>query len=412
MQRREKILAAVLGGLLLLMAAWRGAGSLSEAFRARHARIDALQRDIDGKQLQIETGREAEAQLDAWRGRSLPANLAAARTGYQNWLLQLADRSGLQNIVVDGGRAATQGDVYVRFPFTLRARASLANVTRFLHGFYTAGHLHQIRQCALRPLEGSRDLELNLLIEAVTVSGVPRVDQLSSQSVQRLAHAELSAYVDPITRRDPFAAYRPPPPPPPPQVRREPPSTPPPPPQPPRFDESKYSFLTAVLQVDDQTEAWIHVRPTGQVLRVRRGDRLQVGSFQAVVAGIGREHIELQAEGERLALRIGRALSNAELLPEPAPDPDDGADMPLVAPQPTLSDAGGTGKSGDAGEADGAGDAGGQSEPATPVEAPAPRRPASQVAPGQASDVAAAAAASEQTRGSAAPTSNAAGEVP
>lgn len=377
MQRREKILAAVLGGLLLLIAAWRGAGSLSDAFRTRHHRIEALQREIDAKYLQIEAGREAEDQLDAWRRQSLPANLTAARTQYQNWLLQLADRSGLQNIVVDGGRAATQGDVYVRFPFTLRARASLANVTRFLYGFYTAGHLHQVRQCALRPLENSRDLELNLLIEGVTISGVPRADQLSSETAHRLAQAELSAYVDPITRRDPFAAYRPPPPPPPPpQVRSNPPVTPPPPP--PRFDESKYSFLTAVLQVDDQPEAWIHVRPTGQVLRVRRGDRLEVGSFQAVVAGIGREHIELQAEGERLALRIGRSLHLAEPLPEPEPEPQrqpgagtgggagDASSQPLEAPPATRPELAGS-----------AGAAGDEQPALPPLEAPPSGRSAS-----------------------------------
>lgn len=308
MQPREKTLAAVLAGLVALLAVWLGAGRVREALAVRTGRIDALERDVRDKQFQGELGARAAEELAAWQARSLPADPNLALTLYQNWLVGLADQARLRDIVVEAGRPTTQRNIYIRLNFTVRARASLEQAARFMHDFYRAPHLHQIRAASLKPLEGSRDLDLSFIIEALSLPGADRLDRLSEVDFDRLAPRTWSDYRGPIVDRNLFAAYTPPPPP-----RTTPIVTErrPEPPRPPSFDPARHAVLTAVVEVDQEPEAWISVRVTGEVLRVRTGDALSVGQMQATVASIGVNWLVLESEGQQRLLSLGQALTEA-----------------------------------------------------------------------------------------------------
>jgi hypothetical protein len=138
-----------------------------------------------------------------------------------------------------------------------------------------------------RPLEkGSYEIEVS-----ATDSGLPA--KTSKQTIK-------FAVVDP--------------PKPPPVVRNE---TPPPPPP---FDTAKFAYLTAVLGVDDKSEAWVMLRTTGQTLKLHPGDKFDVGTMRGTVIEIGVQDMVIEtSDGYRLQLYLGENFRQAMPIGEPSP---------------------------------------------------------------------------------------------
>jgi hypothetical protein len=103
-----------------------------------------------------------------------------------------------------------------------------------------------------------------------------------------------------------FAVVDPPPPP----VARE------KPPEPPKFDTAKYTYLTAVLDVDGQQEAWLVVRTTGKTLKLQSGEKFDLGTLKGTIRQIYEQDIEIEtADGKRMLDSIGESLRDALPLP-------------------------------------------------------------------------------------------------
>jgi hypothetical protein len=305
MTQRERILAIITAALLGGLGVKFGADRILASFDARIDRRDGLQAELARKQAQITHARRSARQLAEWEQQSLPANLQLARSLYQNWLVALVDRVQLEAAQVNSSAPQVSGDAYRRLTFHLTAQGELAQIVRFLHAFYQAGHLHQIRSFTLAPAATGRRLVFAATIEALSLPGATHEDRLNDQPAQRLARAELEGYVQPIVNRNFFEPYMPPPPPPP---RRTASVSPPSQPRPPQFDVARYAFLSAILSVGGEPEAWINVRPTGEVLKLRQGDQLRVGGFQGTVTRIAERHIELDCGGKPCQVALGKSL--------------------------------------------------------------------------------------------------------
>lgn len=304
MTQRERILAIMTVLLLAGLGAKFAADKLLAAFDARTERRDSLQAELAKKQALILHARRSSRQIADWEQQSLPANLQLARSLYQNWLVGLVDRAKLEAVQVNSSTPQSHGDAYRRLTFNLSAQGELLQIVHFLHEFYQAGHLHQIRSLALAPAPTGRKLVLSAAIEALSLPSADK-DQLNDQPAQRLAHSTLEDYVQAIARRNFFQPYSPPPPPAPsrPVVL----DVPAQPPQP-QFDPARYAYLTAILRVSGQPEAWINVRPTGELLRLRQGDVLRVGAFRGTVIRIAERHIELDCDGKPCQVALGSSL--------------------------------------------------------------------------------------------------------
>lgn len=301
MTRRERMLLLVTVLLLAGLGVKFTANKLLAAFDTRTERRDSLQAELARKQTLILRGRRNSRQIADWEQQSLPANLQLARSLYQNWLVGLVDRAKLEAVQVNSSTPQSRGDAYRRLTFNLTAQGELVQIVRFLHEFYQAGHLHQIRSLSLAPAPAGRRLVLTATIEALSLPAADK-DRLNDQPAQRLARSKLEDYVQTIVSRNFFAPYTPPPPP-----RPLVPDTPRSPPQP-QFDVARYAFLTAILHVSGQAEAWINVRPTGELLRLRQGDVLQVGAFRGTVMRIAERHIELDCDGQPCHVPLGSSL--------------------------------------------------------------------------------------------------------
>jgi hypothetical protein len=107
-----------------------------------------------------------------------------------------------------------------------------------------------------------------------------------------------------------FGPNRPAPPAAPPQRRVEPPKSE-------AFDPSKYAYVTAIVSgLDGQPRVWIKSRSNDENLRLRQGERFEIGPMKGTIARIGDRHVEIQLDGKTdgkpLVVALGDPLRSAE----------------------------------------------------------------------------------------------------
>ena len=168
LNKREKILAAVAGVVVLLLAGYLLLGVGGPSLGRLRADRDRLADETQKKRARIAAARRATADLAEWNRRSLPADPANARSLYQNWLRELADQAGLHQLSIESSEGQSQRNVYKFFSFTVRGRAGLGSLTQFLYEFYSVGHLHQIRRLDIKSIEGASDLDVTMTVEALS----------------------------------------------------------------------------------------------------------------------------------------------------------------------------------------------------------------------------------------------------
>jgi len=321
--KREKVLAVIAAVMVMLATAKLllsgpddSIGDLRKQYREKTEELDRLRR-IDGRR------RYALKQLKEWEQRSLPTNAKLAKSLYQNWLRELTVRAGFDEPTVDPGKGRAHGKVYTAFPYTIRAKADLRRLTRFLFDFYSAGHLHQIRWLSIKPQEDSEKLDLVFTIEALSLPSADQERQLSHAPGESLKLDELSAYWDAIVRRrlegerfapsgGLFAAYYPQPPK---TVVSRPDPPAPKEPEKPEFDHSRFAKLTGNVAKDGRWEAWLTVQTTGKQWQLSEGDTFEIGSLRGKVTRVLPHAMEFEAEGRRLSVAAGKVLRDAVEVP-------------------------------------------------------------------------------------------------
>ena len=99
------------------------------------------------------------------------------------------------------------------------------------------------------------------------------------------------------------------------------------------FDNAKFTVLTAVLDIGGIAEVWLHVRPTGETLKLHAGDKFEIGSINGTVAQIGETDFVFESEGKQRRLGQGEVLDQAQAftaIAKPAPTP--AAEIPAGSP--------------------------------------------------------------------------------
>jgi hypothetical protein len=185
MQKREKILAAALGGVLLL---WFGLpwfeGTFLAPLRELERDEEMLQETVaelfeQRKQLAIQ-----EQEFGEWIEKSLPPNPLNAQRLYQEWLVNLAQLSGFEQITVDLQPVRHEGETFANIPIVLKAKGTLQELALFLDRFESVELLHRIAQCDITSpaAEGNPKLDLVLTAEGVAIKSAPERARLFPQT--------------------------------------------------------------------------------------------------------------------------------------------------------------------------------------------------------------------------------------
>ncbi len=300
LKRREKVLASLAGGVVVLVAGYYllFAGDPRSTAQLLLDR-DGKQTEVQKKEKALEDARRDEKLFAEWRRRSLPSDPGVARSTYQTWLRDKARGARIRIDSLDSKDLATKKDIFARFEFTLVGKATLTDLTTFLFGFYSAPHLHQIRSMLIEPGASPSELKVNMKIEALALVKADRKEQLSNAKAPTLMLAKVADYSDVIVKRNIFS-------PPTPDIRVA------------KVDAAEFAFVTAFVEVDGQRQVWIQDRMAGKTSKLSEGEQFQIGDASGTVQTIDPTgEVTVEYDGHRRRLHFGENLRQGVEVREP-----------------------------------------------------------------------------------------------
>ena len=202
MNKRERMLALLVGLSLLALAAFFGARKLNDSIRARRQQIAAAEKAVRDKTQVLRLSAEPAGRLEDYQRRSLPSDLERARSLYQTWLLNLVKDAGFEDTQVSVLPARSEKGVYHVLGFSVSGRGNMPKLVSFLHRFYSADLLHRVRRLHAKRVPGTKQLDLAVAIDAVSLPTADSADKLNEQAARKLAHGDLAAYLEPILKRN------------------------------------------------------------------------------------------------------------------------------------------------------------------------------------------------------------------
>ncbi|GAB6187156.1 hypothetical protein [Thermopirellula anaerolimosa] len=304
--RREITLLAVLSLFGVLLVGTAVYSAVVSPYLAKQRNYQQLAAQVAQKQRQLNELTKAEEKLRFAREQSLPADPAAARRLYENWLLQSAQAAGFDGVKIESGEVRREKDLFYRFPVVIRGQATLEKLTSFLHAFYARKYLHRIQQISITPAKDGKSMDLMVSVDAVVLDDAAAKEALPEGEPTQRELPPVKDYVSVIAGRNLFAVYQPPPPPRPPRPPEPPrPSTPPPPPA---LDPSRFAYINAIVEVNGKREVWLYSRTEGKTLRLNENDPFAIGAVKGRVTRIGIRDVEVEVNGEPRVLSLGDCL--------------------------------------------------------------------------------------------------------
>jgi hypothetical protein len=301
MNKREKILAGVVFALVALMGLRHFYGQYADALRARRADVQSAKVKLQESNLKLVEGRHAVQQLENWQKQSLPANTERAFTLYKAWLMDKAKAAGLNVTDIKVSPTASNSTAYTAVGYNMVANGSLSAITKMLYEFYHSPQLQQVTRLQLSRPPGSSQLNINLDVEALSLKGAIATDEMPKGESKRLKLAKVADYEKTFSERNLVAAYKPPAPPTPPGEKRE-------PPKPPAFDDAEFAMFTGTVGPPDELQAWINVRTTGEMLHVKAGDPVKVGTLEGEIVSVEPRMLVLKTGDKKFEIALGQSL--------------------------------------------------------------------------------------------------------
>lgn len=173
MQKREKILAAIFGAVILI---WFGMPVIDSTFIepvvSRTNQLQALNQSIEQQEeKELELLRSAR-QLGVWVKHSLPPDEHDAQRLYLEWLEDLAELSGISDLKLSPGRRIREGKTYIAIQVSLDGTATYQQMCQFLLHFYQTDLLQNIISLDLKSTgTGKADrLEFKLTAEGLALT--------------------------------------------------------------------------------------------------------------------------------------------------------------------------------------------------------------------------------------------------
>ena len=395
MNQRERILTIVVGALLTIIGVFWIIGKVSNTFRVRNAALEQVQNEIAGKQQFVAKARQTVKKLAEYEDMSLPSDPELARSQYQAWLSEIVDRAGLVEPQVKVVAQSRLANGATQLTCSVNGLGDLRQLTTLLHEFYCVNTIHRIRRLPLRPQADSKQIKIDLRVEALILSTANKEKDFDIAPSSPLAALSSEELIDPIIQRNMFSPANNPP-----TIRTvstqrvargkplslslraEDPdkldnlkfSLGADAPQAARvdadggrlewtpaengkytftvlvrddgipskqaeqlievdvvdpslvagpagakqlaFDDARFTYAIAMLEVSGQRQLWLQIRTSGQILKLNEGDSVRVGSIDAKIARIGQRDVELDANGERIFIRVGEPLVGANVVGE------------------------------------------------------------------------------------------------
>jgi len=175
MQPREKKLAMIVGALVGVVVLIVIAKKVMTAYDTRATTYERHMGELGVHALQLQKAAEAKQKLVEMEKRSLPGDVEQARSRYQAWLLASLVEAGLEGVDVKSVPGGPSRRVYQPMLFNVTAKGNLTQLLTWMHKFYRTGHLHVVRRLTATPVEKSKQLDLDIGVEAIVLHGAKGV---------------------------------------------------------------------------------------------------------------------------------------------------------------------------------------------------------------------------------------------
>lgn len=170
---RERKLAILVMGLVPLCVVFFGFMSFVGAYNNNKTAKQSIQRQIDEQIDLRDNAMLANVRREYYRQFSLPSDTNRSITQYKKYVQKLAEKEcGLKlTSIREKGKPAQisfigkkgRTKVFDQVTFTLRGSGRLAQVTKFLHKFYSLDLIHRISEFSIEPAsEGLFKLTMNI----------------------------------------------------------------------------------------------------------------------------------------------------------------------------------------------------------------------------------------------------------
>lgn len=404
MKSNERLLAIGVGAAVVCLIAFIGFRYYSASVNDYQTQLGVVEQKLLREQNLVKEALKASKKLSDYERRSLPPQPAIARSAYQHWLLTKAEEAGLREQVVSPAGQRSVMDIYVSQSFTLTGRGRYEQIVKLLDDIYRVDLLHRISRLSLKPVKDSKDLDVSLTLDAVSVRTAKDAQDLHNFPSTRLKLASVEKYQESIVGRNIFAPANQAPqlsglgrqkgetnrpvsitakvndpdrldfvkleltkspsrdarldsagklswtprkageyefeitarddnfPPnvvteklivtvtdPPKEVVIDKPKLDPED-IPLAFDQAKHTVLSAIINVGEESEIWLYVRPTATTVKLHEGDPFDIGSIKGTIREIGDnafvfESSAKKTKGQRMFVNRGDFLGQAALMP-------------------------------------------------------------------------------------------------
>lgn len=212
MTPRERLLALGVGATVGLFGVQYAISSVRGSLLQKQINAEAAQADYEEANMIEASGLIAGEKLNRLKARSLPAKVETLRAQYRDWLFQLGEEAGLNNVKVTPPTQSPQRtDAYTGYTFTLSGNCSTDEVIELLGRYYDKDYLHTITLLKLEPsAKDSSVITVTLESQVLALQGVGNQQEPSTASSGRLAMS-IEEYQDAILSRNPFSPPNQPP---------------------------------------------------------------------------------------------------------------------------------------------------------------------------------------------------------
>lgn len=204
MTQRERVLAGIVGLLLLTVGAWYFIGQYRGAIQIRQRQIDTLAKKLSDENFIKKKAEMALLRLDSYQQHALPESTRASQAFYQERLRATIEAAGFRNIVIKPLSGRESGNHYQHM-FSLSGRATLDQLVQFCYEFYSFNVLHKFTKLSMVPIRDSDELDVSMTVVVLSIDGTTEVPQVDQVRLDKLTHGGVKDYTDVIAARNIFA---------------------------------------------------------------------------------------------------------------------------------------------------------------------------------------------------------------
>ncbi len=297
MNNRERTLLIL---LVVALGGWQGwkflDAALFEPVRVRDREITALQDSIADKQLRQRKIENLNEQLNEWKAQSLPPDPVVASAVYQMWIIDLAAKSQLTDVVVNPRLALNPrpvSDTYVPISLRFDAKGTFDQLADFIDRIRNTKLMQRCVSIGLSDptKENPSKLTFSLQLEGLSFVGIDDRKSLFPEPVPAEVspkspdfNDQLAALKKQIVLGEPVPVVV--------------------------DDPAQHMILSATFPAAENPAAWFLENRQNKKEVIFEGKDFQLAGVTGKVIDIGSDFVELEVGEKKAKLHLGKPLKD------------------------------------------------------------------------------------------------------